>query len=39
MGNIPDVLLKSQQSTHRPITKDQKRYFSYPLYEVRVFKA
>ncbi len=39
MGNILDVLLKSQQLANQNNTKELPYYFSLPTIEISVFKA
>ena len=39
MGNILDVLLKSQQFANQNNTKELPYYFSLPTIEISIFKA
>ena len=39
MGNVPDVLLKSQQLTNQYNTKELPYYFSLYIIGISVFKA
>lgn len=39
MGNVSDVLLKSQQLANQNNTKELLYYFSLPTIEISIFKA